>query len=46
MKKIGKSKIIEEIGKGGMGIVYKALDPFIDREVAIKVTGGPENIYL
>ncbi|MCH7679138.1 serine/threonine protein kinase [candidate division KSB1 bacterium] len=37
MKKIGKFKIIEEIGKGGMGIVYKALDPFIDREVAIKV---------
>ncbi|MCH8019753.1 protein kinase [candidate division KSB1 bacterium] len=37
MKKIGKFKIIEEIGKGGMGIVYKALDPYIDREVAIKV---------
>jgi len=37
MKNIGKFKIIKEIGKGGMGIVYKALDPYIDREVAIKV---------
>ena len=37
MEKIAKFKIIEEIGKGAMGIVYKALDPHIDREVAIKV---------
>lgn len=37
MKKIGKFEIIEEIGKGGMGVVYKAYDPIIDRDVAIKV---------
>ncbi len=37
MKNIGKFKILEEIGRGGIGIVYKALDPLIDREVAIKV---------
>ena len=37
MKKIGKFEIIEQIGKGGMGVVYKARDPLIDREVAIKV---------
>jgi len=36
MEKIGKYEIIDLLGKGAMGIVYKALDPDIDREVAIK----------
>lgn len=36
MEKIGKYKISGILGKGAMGIVYKALDPDIDREVAIK----------
>jgi serine/threonine-protein kinase len=36
MKKIGKYEVLSILGKGAMGIVYKALDPDIDRQVAIK----------
>ena len=30
-------QIIEELGKGGMGKIYKALDEEINEEVAIKI---------
>ena len=36
-RKIGKYEIINEIGKGSMGTVYSARDPFTDNYVAIKV---------
>ncbi len=37
LKKLGRFEIIKEIGAGGMGIVYKGLDPKINRSVALKV---------
>jgi serine/threonine protein kinase len=36
IKKIGKYAIESEIGRGAMGVVYKGLDPVINRHVAIK----------
>ena len=36
MQKLGRYQIISEVGQGAMGTVYKAIDPLIERTVAIK----------
>ncbi|HOT50633.1 MAG TPA: serine/threonine-protein kinase, partial [Candidatus Hydrogenedentes bacterium] len=35
-EKLGKYKIVRELGKGAMGVVYEGIDPIIGRRVAIK----------
>jgi serine/threonine-protein kinase len=36
VSKLGRYQIVAELGKGAMGVVYRAFDPMLDRNVAIK----------
>ena len=45
---IGRYVVIDVIGRGGMGVVYKAFDPELDRAIAVKLVapGGERQRLL
>lgn len=43
MEKIAHYEILGELGRGGMGVVLDAVDPRLDRHVAIKVIELPQD---
>jgi serine/threonine-protein kinase len=40
---IGRYKIVGELGRGAMGVVYRGVDPALDRHVAIKVISSQQS---
>lgn len=50
-RKLGKYDLIEEIGRGAYGVVYRGRDPFVQRDVAIKIPLGaaaekPDDVFF
>ena len=47
-KRFGRYVVVGELGRGAMGMVYRAVDPLIEREVAVKtlLPNLPEDIMV
>jgi serine/threonine protein kinase len=44
IEKVGRYEVIEKLGQGSMGVVYKGRDPYIKREVGIKISRPASNV--
>ncbi len=43
-ERLGRYIVLDEIGRGGMGLVWTAYDPKLDRKVALKLLKGPTRV--
>jgi serine/threonine protein kinase len=44
IEKVGRYEIMEKLGQGSMGVVYKGRDPYIKRYVSIKISRPAANV--
>jgi serine/threonine-protein kinase len=51
LSKLGKYDLVEEVGRGAYGVVHRGRDPFVQRDVAIKIPLGaaadkPDDVFF